>query len=71
MGTIEKKLLETEKASEELVLPLAQTDVDYPYTDEFNIAADEDVKQISKLFLTRNRVAYEMLNMECNKKSKT
>lgn len=56
-----------EKASEELVLPPEQTNLNYHYADRNNIASDEDVKQISKLFLARNRAAYKLLAVECNK----
>lgn len=56
-----------EKASEELVLFPEQTNLNCHYANRGNIVTNEEVKQISKLFLSKNRANYELLAIAYNK----
>ena len=64
MDTIAEKQSKIGKDNEELGLPLKQTDTDYHNADGDTVATDEEVKQVSKLFLARNQDAYTRLAME-------
>ena len=64
MDTIAEKQSKIGKDNEELGLPLNQTDTDYNNAYGDTVATDEEVKQVSKLFLARNQDAYKRLAME-------